>query len=243
MSANGTAGEGEAMAHKRYDDFAVGVCLEVVGSLQYIAKNLVVVDFAIDSEGDGSIIANQWLSASVCEHVSQMAWSADRRYDDAPTPTIERRSWTRMVLLAIWLPLQSGPRWRTALPMRRAVGLNCATSGCLSQWWSAKGASNIEAMRCRIGLGSTRREWGTLTCDKQRFRTWLRLCLCNRTRQRGLSDRRAGGGAKQKSYSIYDTQWLMRQMPHELQRSRPAAAPCAAAARSRAPVNDLHVQR
>ena len=29
------------------------------------------------------------------------------------TPTILRRSWTRMVLFAVWLPLQSGPLCRT----------------------------------------------------------------------------------------------------------------------------------
>ena len=36
-----------------------------------------------------------------------------------------------MVLLAMWLPLQSGPRCLTCLPMRMAVGLNFCTSGWL----------------------------------------------------------------------------------------------------------------
>jgi hypothetical protein len=45
------------------------------------------------------------------------------------------RDWRRhasiLVSLAIQFPLQSGPLWRTALPIFRAVGLNFWTSGCL----------------------------------------------------------------------------------------------------------------
>jgi hypothetical protein len=52
--------------YQRYYDLAVRVCLEVVRLLEALAQDAVVVDLAIDGQGHGSFVIDQWLSASVC---------------------------------------------------------------------------------------------------------------------------------------------------------------------------------
>jgi hypothetical protein len=117
----------------------------------------VVVDLAVDGKGDGLILVGDGLCAGVCVLSVSMRRVVllARGMFFLPTPTMLKRSWTRMVLLAMWLPLQSGPRCLTCLPMRMAVGLNFCTSGCLcdcqyvccvsfatsrvmTYWWQAK---------------------------------------------------------------------------------------------------------
>jgi len=39
------------------------VCLEVVRVLEGLAEDSVVVDLAVDGQGDGSLIVDEWLSA------------------------------------------------------------------------------------------------------------------------------------------------------------------------------------
>jgi hypothetical protein len=39
------------------------VCLEVVRGLERLAEDSVVVDFTVDSQGDGSLIVDEGLSA------------------------------------------------------------------------------------------------------------------------------------------------------------------------------------
>jgi len=48
------------------DDLAVGVGLEGVGFGEVLAQDLVVVDFAVDGEGDGLIVAEDGLGAGLC---------------------------------------------------------------------------------------------------------------------------------------------------------------------------------
>jgi hypothetical protein len=93
----------------------------------------VVVDLAVDGKGDGLILVGDGLCAGVWVVCVSMRWVVllFLWIFFSPTPTMLKRSWTRMVLLAMWLPLQSGPRCLTCLPMRMAVGLNFCTSGCL----------------------------------------------------------------------------------------------------------------
>ena len=91
-----------------------------------------VVDLAVDGKGDGLILVGDGLCAGVWVlSVSMRRTLSTGGMFVIPTPTMLKRSWTRMVLLAMWLPLQSGPRCLTCLPMRMAVGLNFCTSGCL----------------------------------------------------------------------------------------------------------------
>ena len=42
------------------------MCLEVVFLLEALAQDAMVVDLAVDGEGDGTLIIDQWLRASVC---------------------------------------------------------------------------------------------------------------------------------------------------------------------------------
>jgi hypothetical protein len=51
--------------YQRNDDFAVRVCLEVVGRLEALAEDAVVVDFAIDGERDSLLLVDQGLRTRV----------------------------------------------------------------------------------------------------------------------------------------------------------------------------------
>jgi hypothetical protein len=55
-----------SICYQRYYDLAVRVCLEVVRLLEAFAEDTVVVDFAIDGQGDGALIVDQRLGARVC---------------------------------------------------------------------------------------------------------------------------------------------------------------------------------
>jgi hypothetical protein len=48
------------------DDLAIRVCLEFVGLLEALAENAVVVDLAVDGQGDGTLLVDERLSAGVC---------------------------------------------------------------------------------------------------------------------------------------------------------------------------------
>jgi hypothetical protein len=54
------------LIYQRYYDFAVGVCLEVVWLLQLFPQDSVVVDLAVDGEGDCLVIVDDGLGAGVC---------------------------------------------------------------------------------------------------------------------------------------------------------------------------------
>ena len=41
------------------------MCLELIGRLQVTSKDLVVVNLAIDSKRDRTIVADEWLSTGV----------------------------------------------------------------------------------------------------------------------------------------------------------------------------------
>jgi hypothetical protein len=54
-------------AYQRNDDFAVGCRLEVVGLLEVLSNETVVVDFAVDCEDDGVVGVGQRLGARLCD--------------------------------------------------------------------------------------------------------------------------------------------------------------------------------
>jgi hypothetical protein len=99
------------------------MCLEVVGCLEALAKDAVVVDFAIDGKRDGLILADQGLCARVNTNDTQTLVDEDWAWSAKKIPIGDVIGGI-LVSLAIQLPLQSGPLWRTALPILRAVGLN-----------------------------------------------------------------------------------------------------------------------
>ena len=47
------------------DDLAVGVSLKVVLGLQGFPQNTVVIDLAVNGEGEGLVIVNEWLGTGV----------------------------------------------------------------------------------------------------------------------------------------------------------------------------------
>jgi hypothetical protein len=51
--------------YQRNDDLAVRMCLEVVGVLQALTEDSVVVNFAVDGQRDTLVIVDEWLSARV----------------------------------------------------------------------------------------------------------------------------------------------------------------------------------
>ena len=58
--------KGSCVTYQGNDDLTVGVSLEVVGGLQVLADQTVVVDLAIDGEDDGAVGIGQGLSARLC---------------------------------------------------------------------------------------------------------------------------------------------------------------------------------
>jgi hypothetical protein len=54
-----------ARAYQRNDNLAIRVCLEVVRGLERLAEDSVVVDLTVDSQGDGSLIVDEGLSAGL----------------------------------------------------------------------------------------------------------------------------------------------------------------------------------
>jgi hypothetical protein len=56
--------------HQRNDDFAIRGGLEVVGLLQALPDQTVVVDLAIDGEDNALISIGKWLSSALCFFVS-----------------------------------------------------------------------------------------------------------------------------------------------------------------------------
>lgn len=48
------------------DDLAIRMCLELVGLLQALAEDAVVVDLAVDGQRDGSLLVDERLRARVC---------------------------------------------------------------------------------------------------------------------------------------------------------------------------------
>jgi hypothetical protein len=53
------------MTHQRNDNLAIGVRLEVVLGVQVFPEDAVVVDLAVDSEGEGLVIVNKGLGAGI----------------------------------------------------------------------------------------------------------------------------------------------------------------------------------
>jgi hypothetical protein len=53
------------LSHQWYYDLAVGVSLEVVGVLEPLSDDSVVVDFAVDSKGDALVAVGKWLGSTV----------------------------------------------------------------------------------------------------------------------------------------------------------------------------------
>lgn len=52
-------------SHQWYYDLAIGVCFEVVWVRESFTDESVVIDFAIDSEGNALITVGEWLSSRV----------------------------------------------------------------------------------------------------------------------------------------------------------------------------------
>ena len=55
---------------KRYDDFAIGMCLEVVRLLQLLPYHSVIVYLPIDRKSEGAFIVDQGLSATIYTNIS-----------------------------------------------------------------------------------------------------------------------------------------------------------------------------
>lgn len=58
--------------YQRSDDFAVGMCLEVIWCLQFLSDDTVVIDLAVDGQGKVSIFADEGLSTGVFMGIQQM---------------------------------------------------------------------------------------------------------------------------------------------------------------------------
>ena len=69
--------------------------LEVVLGLQVLAEDTVVVDFAVNGEGEGGVIVDKGLGTGVLGIISNAPYHQSRdllRSLYLPTPTIHRRS-------------------------------------------------------------------------------------------------------------------------------------------------------
>jgi hypothetical protein len=119
------------LSYQRYYDFAVRVCLEVVWVLEALPHQPVVVDLAIDSEGNAIIRVGQWLSTALDADNAETFVGKNWRYASDPRSLISPliRTLFSPVLLAKYEPDQSGPRCRHCLAILRAVGLKAFASG------------------------------------------------------------------------------------------------------------------
>lgn len=54
------------LTNQRNDNFAVGVCLEMVWGLKSLANDSVVVNLAIDGQGDAIILVGKRLRSTLC---------------------------------------------------------------------------------------------------------------------------------------------------------------------------------
>jgi hypothetical protein len=74
-----------------YYDFAIRMCVEAIRSLQLFPNNSVVVDFAVDGQGDVAIVAEDGLCAAVYRKVSCLYFEK-KIFCSIPMPTMLRRS-------------------------------------------------------------------------------------------------------------------------------------------------------
>jgi hypothetical protein len=68
------------------------MCLEVVLLLQPLSQDPVVVDFAVDGQGNGAIIVDEGLRSGVCCEFSMQIRKREAWHEHEPTPTIHKRS-------------------------------------------------------------------------------------------------------------------------------------------------------
>jgi len=73
------------MTHQRNDDLAIGGGLEVVGGLQVLPDETVVVDLAVDGEDNALIGIGKWLSSALCFLVSCCSFGKSEIDGSGPT--------------------------------------------------------------------------------------------------------------------------------------------------------------
>lgn len=56
------------MTHQWYDNFTIGVCLEVIRVLEPFSNNSVVIDLAVDGKGNSLIAVGEGLRSTVNAH-------------------------------------------------------------------------------------------------------------------------------------------------------------------------------
>lgn len=80
--------------YQRNNDFAIRVRLEVVGRLEGFAKDTMVVDLAVDGQGNGFLVVDERLRSGVCpckrrlHCVCRVATYRRRQYSGAREPRL-----------------------------------------------------------------------------------------------------------------------------------------------------------
>lgn len=94
-----------------------------------------VVNLAVDSENDLSVVTNKRLGASVCIINELSCAEKELGMTHEPTPTIARRSWARILRWPTKQPDQSGPRCLSLF--ESAMNLARSLTG-FSRPWTAR---------------------------------------------------------------------------------------------------------
>jgi hypothetical protein len=96
------------LSYQWYYNFAVGVSLEVVWGLEGLSNDSMVVDLAIDSQGNSLITVGKWLSSTIDTNDTKTFVGKNCKVS-VKAILYFQGSPILLVLLAKKLPLQSGP--------------------------------------------------------------------------------------------------------------------------------------
>lgn len=114
------------------------MCLELVRNGQSFSDDAVVVDLAVDSEGERAISVNEGLSTSVLGGRNLATGSCRGKYhfwrNYIPTPTILRRSWARTATPLISPPIHTHNTHYilTCLPIKEVSTCQSMLETCFS---------------------------------------------------------------------------------------------------------------